>query len=730
MHTVDELLMKRDLHMKKLLPGICLMGCIVYAHPVYAQTEESITLDEVTIKAQRVVNRPDGWLIYPSDVQKTSSHTGYSLLQKMSLPNIRINEIDRTVSAIDNKGAVQLRINGIEVGTAEMLLLDPKSIRKVEFIDNPGVRYGEGIAYVFNIITHRGESGYTIGTDLTQTATVAKGDGMLYGKWNVGKSEWALSYNGGYQSTDGYRNEETARYRLNDGSIRTITRKDVDSKRKLFANDVKLTYNLADGEDYVFQTSLSGSFLHTPTRWYQKEIFDSGKNHSLAEDVNLMMPRSGVSSPRSDVSTIDANVAPIIATDRSNSKSGSPVLDIYFSRNLPKNQSIVFNAVGTYIQTSSSSAYDEGDSYVYDVEGKTYSFMSEGIYEKKFKPLTFSAGINYKQKYTKNEYTGSTAALNNMHNSRVYLFADATGSWNDLRYSAGVGVSYLHYSQDEHTYDDWTFCPKLSLTYSFTKELQLNYTFSAHERMSQIAMISQAAIRTNSMEWTVGSPNLKPSLDVENLLRLSYNTSRWNTFVDVFYKNCHHPNMALYYRTEDNQFIHTQTNQDHISVLQAMLYANYWLVPEKLSLSAYGGLFRCFNFGDNYTHCYTSYFVNGSLNAYLGNFTLSAMADNGFRHLEGETKGVSGYQATFQAAYNYKDWQFGINYSLPFVNHYKMFEAETLNENLYKKETLYSTDAGNYVSLNVAWRFHKGRKHRAPQRTLNLKDTDTGIMSK
>ena len=697
--------------MKKLVIGICSLGCIAYTHPIYAQTERSITLDEVTIKAERVVNQPDGWLIYPTTVQKTSSHTGYSLLQKMSLPNIRINEIDRTVSAVDNKGSVQLRINNIIVGQSEMLSLDPKSIRKVEFIDNPGVRYGEGIAYVFNIITRHAERGYTVGTDLTQAATVVKGDGMLYGKWNVGKSEWAVSYNGGYQLTDGFRNEETAHYHLNDGSIRTITRKDIDSKRKSFGNDVKLTYNLADGEDYVFQTSLFGSLNHTPTRWNRKEIFDSGQILSSA-------------------ATFNSKVVPTIATDRNSSKSSSPVLDVYFSKNLPKNQSVVFNAVGTYIQTSSSNSYDEGDSYMYHVKGKTYSIMSEGIYEKKFKPLTFSTGVNYKQKYTKNEYTGNTAALNNLHNSRLYLFTDATGHWNNLRYSAGVGVSYLHYRQDKHTYDDWTFCPKLSLVYAFTKQLQLNYTFSSHERMSQIAMVSGTAIRTNPMEWMVGSPNLKPSLDVENMLRLSYNTSRLQTFADIYYKNCHHPNMALYYRTDDDQFIYTQTNQDHISVLQAMLYANYWFVPDKLSLSAYGGLFRCFNFGDNYTHCYTSYFVNGSLNVYLGNFSLYVMADNGFRHLEGETKGISGYQASLRAAYTYKDWQFSVSYSLPFVNRYKMFESETLNENLYKKETLYSTDAGNYVSLNIAWRFHKGRKHRAPQQILNLKDTDTGIMSK
>ncbi len=691
---------KKECVLQKLCT--CCLGCVLFASSVNAQTEKSVMLDEVTVQADRVVNQPDGWLIYPTAVQKTSSHTGYSLLQKMSLPNIRVDEIGHSISAIDNKGDVQLRINGIVVDQAEMLSLDPHTIRKVEFIDQPGVRYGEGVAYVFNIITSRAKSGYTIGTDLTQAVTVAQGDGLLYGKWNVGKSEWMLSYSGDYQSTYGFRNEETTHYHLHNGSIRTITRKDVDSKQKSFGNDVKLTYNLADGDNYVFQTSFSGSFNHTPTRWYRKEIFDSGSSAGK----------------------------PALATDRSSSKTSSPVIDVYYLRNFPMSQSLTLNAVGTYINTSAKSAYDEGGSYMYDVNGKTYSIMAEGIYEKKFKPFTFSAGINYKQKKTENEYLGSTTAFNNIRNNRVYLFTDITGHWKDLRYSAGIGVSYLYYKQQKNTYDDWTFCPKLSLTYAFTKQLQLNYTFSSHERMSQIAMVSDAVIRSNPMEWTVGSPNLKPSLDVENMLRLSYNASRLQTFAEVYYKNCHHPNMALYHRTDDDQFIYTQMNQDHISVLQTMLYANYWLLPQKLSLSAYGGLFRCFNFGYDYTHCYTSYFVNGSLNAYIGNFSLSALADNGFRHLEGETKGVSGYQASLKAAYNYKDWQFSVSYSHPFIHHYKMFESETLNENLYKKKVLYSADAGNYVSVNLAWRFQKGRKYRTPERTLNLKDTETGIMSR
>lgn len=98
------------------------------------------------VKADRIIHKTDGLLLYPSEQQKASSRSGYSLLQQLTLPNIRVDEVGHSISAIDQRGSVQIRINGIIADKAEMLSLDPKSIRKIDFIDNPGVRYGDGIA--------------------------------------------------------------------------------------------------------------------------------------------------------------------------------------------------------------------------------------------------------------------------------------------------------------------------------------------------------------------------------------------------------------------------------------------------------------------------------------------------------------------------------------------------------------------------------------------------------
>ena len=63
--------------------------------------------------------------------------------------------------------------------------------------------------------------------------------------------------------------------------------------------------------------------------------------------------------------------------------------------------------------------------------------------------------------------------------------------------------------------------------------MQLSYAYQMWDRVSRIAMTSDATIRTNSMEWTVGNPDIKPSHDMDHLLRLSYNTDRLQTYMEA-----------------------------------------------------------------------------------------------------------------------------------------------------------------------------------------------------
>ena len=680
--------------MKRLitLSIILSSACCVYAQDV----EKNITLGEVTVKAAKVVNKSDGMIIYPTDAQKQASNNGYSILEKLTLANLRIDNINHTVTAIDNRGGVQLRVNGIVAGKQEMLALNPKDIAKINFMNNPGVRYGDGIAYVIDIVTRRAESGYTVGTDLTTAVTTLQGDGMVYGKWNKGKSEWSLSYDvSGYKSK-GSKSSQLAEYTLTDGSIYTVERNDVESLRKSIAHDAKLTYNWADTTATVFQTSLSGAFNDAPDDYNIKEIADGARRYR--------------------------------ATSRNADKSYSPVLDIYFFRQITPRQSVTANAVGTYISTQTCNYYDEGNPYQYDVDGKTASLLTEIIYENRMKPFTLSTGLNNSYKHINNDYSGDASSLTKTSNNRLYAFAEIKGTMRKLRYTLGAGASYIHYTQNGHRYNFWTFHPKASLTYDINNSMQLGYTCQMQDKVSRIAMTSDVAVRTNSMEWTAGNPDLKPSHDMDHRLQFSYNTNRLQTFVEGYYKQCLKPNMAHYERTDDNQFIYTQKNQKEIDVLNVMAYAGYWILPEKLQVAANGGVYRCFNFGNDYTHCYTSWFYACSITAYLGNITLQGYADNGNRFLEGESKGYNAAYSVLKASYTWRNWQFSLSWANPLNNNYKAYENDLLNHNLYKHTVGYSKGSGNQVSLNVSWRLSRGSKHNSAEKRISLSDSDNGIL--
>ena len=446
----------------KQLFFLLVLFCLSTLLAVAQNEDKTVTLDEVIVKAPKVVSKADGQTIFPTVAQKNASNNGYGLIQKLSLPNLRIDGAAHSITAIDGRGKVQLRINGIIVGKEEMLALDPKLINKIDYIDKPGVRYGEDVAYVINIITKRKDSGYTLGADVTPTLTSWQGDGTVYGKWNHKKSEFTVSYDYSGYKLNGTKVTELAEYTLNNGDIHTIERDDVETLRKAHSHDMKLTYNLADSSAYVFQASLSESLNKNPGNYSIKNIIDGTNRYS--------------------------------STNRENGKSSSPVLDLYFFRQLTPQQSITANAVGTYIATKSSNYYDEGAPYQYDVDGKTVSALSEIVYENRLNPFTLSAGVNYRYKYTKNDYTGDAFALTELNQNNIYAFSELKGSFKDLRYSIGLGASYIHYNQNEHSYDFCTFRPKATLAYDIMNGMQLSYTFEMKERASRIAMISDAII--------------------------------------------------------------------------------------------------------------------------------------------------------------------------------------------------------------------------------------------
>ena len=248
--------------MKRLL--FCLLA--VCALTSAAQdTEKTVTLDEVTVKGARTIQKVDGQWIYPAKQQIENSANAYSLLAKLTLPHIRVDEAMNSITALTNLGTVQVRINDIIASREDLQTLDMQGIDHIEFVDNPGVRYGEGIAYIINIKVKKPVSGYVFGTQLTNSLTAVNGNESLFGKINHGHSEFALSYDFDYHNFKGAEYDEQASYELESGDIASIHRYSLNKQSKNISHNAQLTYSLSDS-NYVFQAKFLGSSDIQPQR--------------------------------------------------------------------------------------------------------------------------------------------------------------------------------------------------------------------------------------------------------------------------------------------------------------------------------------------------------------------------------------------------------------------------------------------------------------------------------
>ena len=681
-----------------LISMVCLMTIItiqaqnetleVANDSVGRNIKEGETLQEVTVKGSKVVQRVDGQTIYPTRQQLESSTNGYSLLSKLTLPHLRIDPVMHTITALSNLGNVQVRINGIMASKEDLLALDMKAVQHIDYIDNPGVRYGEGIAYVVNIIVKKPVSGYDIGADLTNTLTAVNGDETFYGKFNYGKSEFGVNYSLGYQNFKGTGYEEQATYELESGEKRSILRQQLDGQNKSLNHNIQLTYSLSDS-NYVFQSKLSASRDIQPHRLWSK--FDSFE-------------------------------------DRSSSRTSSPALDLYFHRDFKRHQSLTANAVATYIKTDSHAEHNEGGNYAYNVTGKTYSLWTEAVYENRLKPFTLSLGAQYGQKYINNVYSGDANADNAMRSSTLYFFGQLKGRLGKLGYMGGLGVSTRYYRQAEWNDRFLLFRPKMTLAYPLARNLKAKYDFEISQHVSQIALVSDVSIKQNAMETLVGNPEITPNRVTSHDLRLTYSTPRIMSELQGYWRLNANCNMEKYTR-KDGHFFQTQTNAgNECSFFFIQSYNRWEAIPEHLSITLYGGIYRFYNFTDNYRHTYTAFNGGASVETYLGRWMLTAYADNGWNFMEGEHRGHQAPAWYLTASYQLKNITFSLYAQHPFCARPLTNKTEVLSHYIHKDITQHSRDFGNMLTLNITWHLSSGRKYRDIQRTMNHRDTETGIL--
>ena len=694
-------LCRKKAKMKRYYMFIAALACIMSASA--QESKDSVQLGEVTIQSERVKHTVEGQKFYPTAAVKAASHNAYSLLSKMTLPKVQVNEVMRTISMPEALGKLQLRINGIIASRQDLAALDPKRVRYVEYIDKPGARYGNDVALVINLVMEKPRSGYALGTDLMQTLTSELTRGNLMGRYNKGRSEWAAGYEGYFHNLTGLHNTEQATYQLANDDRQSILRQDMGRHQEDMVHNAEVKYSLQDSDRLILQAKLEYAFDRTlKNKAMQRVVTESDQYEAL---------------------------------NSHHSRTQSPTLDLYLLTRWGKGQSLTANTVGSLTDSRYDYHYMARQPYQYDAKGHTAALMAEGIYENKLKPFALSFGLNWHQKYTNNKYFSSLNTRNCIHNSTLHAFAQLAGSLTPMDYRLSLGAERVYYHQADATFDRILPKPRLTLNLPMGSKVNLNYHMEYGPQQPRLEYLGDFRSKENEWEVRAGNPSLHPDYAWHNTLSLSVRGKRQFTQLTTHYRHIHKACMQdIRHETHPDgseEFVFTKSNQRSIQMFYTDCYTQIFAIPDKLTLTANGGFYRMWNFGNTYTHVYNT--LNGSLSvtAYLGKLTLSSYLDSGWKFLEGESKGHNGGAFFLTGSYRLNErLNVGIYWQHCFKQEVTPLQVWVLNQWVQKKYTQRNRDFGNMVSLSLSYRLSKGHKYKNIEKTLENKDTDTGIIKK
>lgn len=675
----------------------------------------SYLLKGVTVEAARVVEKVDRQIIFPTKEQVKTASNGYDLLDNLSLPTIIVNRAERKVLSLKG-GDVQIRINDVKASMQDVLALQPDEVTKVEFINVPGLKYGDSnLDAVINYQVRRRYAGYVSGVSTMQGTKAGFNNSDGYFKYNVKKSEFSINYSFSYRSVEERSYESLGTYHLPTGETLHRNYLGYDSPFLYTTNNVQLGYNLSEPDKYTLNVRLNFYNHNSPVRGMNQLYQESGKANQYLQNNRKMLEQI-------------------------------PSLDIYYSLNMPHDQNLALNLVGTYIGTdyqyrmreyTFNKSPDESvknaplTDYSYDATGRKRSLIGEGTYSKNWKQMALSIGGQYNISHTDNIYVGSSNADTELKYSNLYLFTQLQGQQKWFSYQVGVGATRSSIHQGENGYSKWLFRPQVTLQAKASDHLSFKWSSKITSDIPSLSDLSELRQYSNSFEARDGNSGLKPFTGYNNTLSASWNIPLMSVYLEGNWTYYDKPiaTSILPEKREDGSylFVSKPENQKSHDYKHLLLTPEVHLIKDHLDLNLMCEYQNVKTKGLDYSHEFNYFRYGAEIRYMTGNWNIGYGAYKVEKSFWGEKTNGGEPTSNLAVTYSYKNWQFGVLGLFVFYPHGCVYKDELFNKYVQQKNKTRLADQGNMLVFTASFNFSHGRRYHTGSRKLNNSDRDNGI---
>lgn len=641
------------------------------------------TLDEITVVADAQRTGSTRTVYMPSAEEKDMATDGISLLSRMHIPQLSVNPIADAVRTAANQD-VSIFINYHQATAEDVRGLNPKDVKKVEYLDFPVDPRFMRSAHVVNFITDVYAYGGYTKLSGKERFIVRSGEASVYSRFACRSMEYDMIISGDYDYNHHIGTSEDETYRLDSGDVRRESNTDTGRYRRrgmytaLRASWIRnrnLTWRNMLSYRSISNPVLSTSGFVSFSSLYPSEYYcsDAGNSNSAAEWNSELYASFGTGW----------------------SVNGT------FRAELRRNRSYMDYTAGH------STIINNADEAFWWLRGDVQ--MNKSLSDK----ITAFASVSTGGGRTEIDYSGSSDAVNHFRQTFTGVYGGISMRFRKVSGSVDAGYAFESNRINGHTMHDRYPFTHINVQYAPDSRNSVSLWCQYATMSPDAAMKNPNVIRQSELMYISGNPNLKCSRHIS--ANISYTWLPDNRWQMTAY--------AVAFRIADRQIaVYTPDGPDGMMLKQYRNDGDYnhGQIGARVTLKLLGGklagsvsprLLLYHTTGSNRISRYP--FTAGmSLDYYTGKFLFSAYWDSGSRYVDGETAYLRRLPMsyTISAGWASKGWNLQISAVNPFRSSWEVSHDTLYTRWFDSSIRRYGADYHRRLTLSITYTFNYGRK--------------------
>ena len=662
-------------------------------------------LRELKVEQRQVEYNGDKIIAYPTSTQIQHSYDFFSLLNQQPFPGLFVDEFNRSISVFS--GSPVILVDGVKKTTRDLLLIQPKNIKRIEYSMNVPMKYANsgasGVIYIYlKDPKAAGGSFYSSVQSALTTGFVNADAGASY---NQGKSQFTFDYGLNY---------------------RNYNERVIDLEESYVGDDFRVDLKEKGGESPF---------------GYSKHLLDAGYNyrHDKTMYFSAKFRNQFFVSDYKELGYIeDSYAGNYNRTSYNKIHLYTPSLDLYMQKEWDGGHTFEVQVVGALSDRSYDRVYDD----VYD-DGKVQSYpskvstdyrslVSEVSYKKSFgRNTALSAGLQNEISKSENNYEldDYTTALKSNDNYAYISFNQQIGR---MSLNVGTGLKYIKMQSERNEREFARNISTLSFSGSPLSKLYISYTASYKPIIPSLSNLTVLEQTSNNYISVTGNPELKVGHATVNRLALATDIKKK---VGIVLVNTLSYNRDQIYNTltykGDGKFLKKAMNYDSWMHYEARLVLTLNEVFNKhLSARLETHYHRYQSKGDGLNHSLNSVGVNFNVTGYFGKWMAQVSCRVPYKVLGAETLKKTEPWSTLTLGYRHKNWFLmlsGNNLFSSVGTKYPEWNLSAVNPSYVYT---YIKDNANMVTISVRYNVTFGKLFgKTKKRTLHNSDSGLAVIN-